>query len=118
MPDHVVYIDRFEIRDGKLEDFERYANGMASFVEEQEPGALSFNYYLNEDGTAGTAVFVFSNADALDAHLNLASSRFQQGYELLSATEIELLGTPSKGAVELAKSFNASIKRKLAGFGR
>lgn len=118
MAEHVVYVDRFEIRDGKLEDFERYANGMASFVEQEEPGALSFNYYLNEEGSGGTAVFVFSNADALDAHLELAGSRFQEGYEMLSATEIELLGSRSAGAVELAKSFNASIKRKVAGFGR
>lgn len=54
----------------------------------------------------------------LDAHLNLAGSRFQEGYELLSGTETELLGDPSAGAVELAESFNASIKRKVAGFGR
>lgn len=57
--EHVVYIDRFEIRDDKLEDFKRYASDMASFVEEQEPGALSFNYYVNEAGSRGTAVFVF-----------------------------------------------------------
>jgi len=79
---------------------------------------LSFNYYVDEDGAGGTAVFVFSDAEALDVHLDLAGSRFQEGYELLSATDIQLLGRPSGRAVEFARSFNASVKTKLAGFSR
>ena len=76
----------------------------------------SFNYYLDEDGVGGTALFVFSDAEALDVHLDVASSRFQEGYELLSTTEIELLGHPSDRATEMAASFGASLKTKLAGF--
>lgn len=92
MSDHVIDVDRFQLREGRLEDFKRYAAEMAAFVEQNEPGALSFNYYVDEDGASGTAVVVFSDADALDLHLDLAGSRFREGYELLSATEIELLG--------------------------
>jgi hypothetical protein len=36
----------------------------------------------------------------------------------LSATDIELLGRSSDQAIELARSFNASLKTKLAGFSR
>ncbi len=87
-------------------------------MQEREPGVISFNYYTDEHGAAGTALFVFSSADALDRHLDLVSSRFQEGYELLSATEIELLGQPSDRAVAMATSFNASLRTKLAGFSR
>jgi quinol monooxygenase YgiN len=118
MPDHVIYVDRFQVREGKLDDFRRYVTEMTEFVEKNEPGVLSFNYYLDEDGAGGTAVFVFSDARALDLHLELASSRFQEGYELLSATDIQLLGRPSDRAVELARAFNATLKTKLAGFSR
>jgi quinol monooxygenase YgiN len=118
MSDHVIYVDRFQLREGKLEDFKRYAREMAELVEKNEPGALSFNYFVDGDGARGTAVFVFSDAEAMDLHLDLASSRFQEGSELLSATEIELLGRPSDRAIELARSFNASLKTKLAGFSR
>jgi hypothetical protein len=95
-----------------------YATEMAEFVERSEPEVLSFNYYVDEDGAGGTAVFVFPDAEALDVHLDLASSRFQEGYELLSATEIEVLGRPSERAAELAKSFGGALKTKLAGFDR
>lgn len=118
MPEHVIYVDRFALREGKLEDFRRYAAEMAAFVEDNEPDALSFNYYLDKDGARGTAIFVFSGAEALDVHLDLASPRFQEGFELLSATEIELLGQPSERATQLAISFGAAVKTKLAGFSR
>jgi quinol monooxygenase YgiN len=119
MSDHVIYLDRFQIREGKLDDFNRYAKEYSEFVEKNEPGVISFNFYVDEDGTEGTAVFAFFDAEALDLHLGLAGSRFQEGYQLLSATDIELLGRPSDRAIEMAASFNASLKtRLLAGFSR
>lgn len=118
MADEVVYIDRFEVRDVKVEEFKRYAEEMAAFVEEEEPGVTSFHYFFDEAGARGTAVFVFSDADALDRHLDMASSRFQQAYELVSETNIELLGPASERATEMAKSFGASLKQRLAGFSR
>ena len=118
MSEHVIYVDRFTLREGKLDAFKSYATEMAEFVEKNEPKVLSFNYYVDQDGAGGTAVCVFSDAEALDVHLDLASSRFQEGYELLSATEIEVLGRPSERTAELAKSFGAALKTKLAGFNR
>ena len=118
MPEQVVYVDRFQLQAGRSEDFKRFATEVAAFVEENEPGVTSFNYYLDQDGARGTALFVFADADAMDVHLGLLSSRFQEGYELLSATEIELLGHPSERATQMAASYNASIKTKIAGFTR
>lgn len=118
MGEEVVYVDRFELREGRLDDFKRYAKEMAELAERNEPGVVSFNYYLDEGGTKGTAVFVFTDAEALDVHLDLVSARFQQGYELLAAAEIDLLGRPSDRAVAMARSFGASVKAQVAGFSR
>lgn len=118
MGEEIVYVDRFELREGRLDDFKHYASEMAEFAERNEPGVVSFNYYLSEDGTKGTAVFVFGDADALDVHLDLVSARFQQGYELLAAAEIDLLGQPSDRAVAMARSFGAIVKPQVAGFTR
>ncbi len=118
MSDSVVYVDRFELHPGKTAEFARYAQDMTQLVQENEPGAVSFSYYIDEGGTKGTALFIFRDADALDHHLELASAKFQEGIELLKAMDIELLGRPSEGAVELARSFNATVKAKLAGFSR
>jgi hypothetical protein len=118
MPEQVIYLDHFSLHDGKLESFKRYAADMASFVEMNEPEVTSFNYYMDEDGESGTAVFVFSDGAALDRHLEVASSRFQEGYELVSGTNIELLGPASDQAVALARSFGGTAKAGVAGFTR
>jgi quinol monooxygenase YgiN len=118
MSDEVIYLDQFQLREGKLAEFEQFAREMAEFVEENEPGAISFNYYMDEEGGKGTAVFVFSDADAMDRHLELASSKFQKAYELVGESAIELLGRPSDRAIEMAAAFNASLRSNLAGFNR
>jgi hypothetical protein len=58
---------------------------------------ISFTFYADEDGAEGTAVFIFSDAETLDLHMDLAGSRFQEGYELLGATDSELLGPRATG---------------------
>lgn len=118
MSDRVIYLDRFELHEGKANDFTRFATDMAAWVEQNEPGAVSFDYYVDDAGKTGTAVFIFSDADALDRHIELASSRFPEAYALVRATEIELLGRPSDQAVRMAASFAGTVKSKLAGFSR
>lgn len=118
MSDPVAYVDRFELVAGKSKEFERYSEEMAQLVEAKEPGAIFFNYYIDDSGTKGTALFVFSDAAALDDHLEVAGPKFQEGAELLKAMDIEILGRPSERAADLARSFNATMKAKIAGFRR
>lgn len=118
MSGQVVYVDRFTVREGQLEDFKRYAAEMADFVKSSEPGVVSFNYYLDEAAGKGTALFIFSDAAALDVHLDVASPRFQQGYQLLASADIELLGQPSARAADVARGFNAALKPQAIGFSR
>jgi hypothetical protein len=116
--DEVIYVDRFQVAEGRIEDFKRYAAKLATFVEENEAAVLSYRYYMDGDEGGGTAVFIFGNADALDRHLDLVSSQFQEGYELLRASDIELLGQPSERAAAMATSFGGRVKASIAGFSR
>ena len=119
MADQVVYVDRFVIRDGELENFRRYAAEMAQLVQAKEPEALSYHYYVDEQSGAGTAIFTFTDAAALDKHLDVMMSHFQQGAEHLSSTEIELLGQPSERAAQMAATYGGTVKPSLlAGFSR
>src|ERR671922_1894781 len=104
MSTEVVYVDRFEIREGKTEEFRRYADDLIALVAE-ESGVISCNYFVDDDGRRGTAVLVFADGAALDRYLDLVSPRFREGVELLGSTEIELLGDVSDRAAQLAKAF-------------
>ncbi|HJP66646.1 MAG TPA: hypothetical protein VKA30_10135, partial [Actinomycetota bacterium] len=116
--DHVVYVDRFEVAEGKLEDLKSYTSGMADAVSNKVPGAFSFNYFIDESGENGTAVFVFENAEALDQHLQVNAERFQDAMPLVAESSIELMGPASDMAKQLTMQYGGSLKTKLAGFSR
>jgi quinol monooxygenase YgiN len=118
MRDHVVYVDRFKVADGKLEDLMSYASAMSDSVASNVPGAISFNYFIDESGQNGTAVFVFEDAEALDKHLELNAERFQEAMPLVADTSVELMGPASDSAKQLTEQYGGGLKTQLAGFGR
>lgn len=117
MSSDVVFLDRFEIAEGKSDELRRYAEELVDLVQEV-PGAISYGWYLDEDGRRGTAVFVFSDAVAFDRYLDAASPKFRHGVDLTSSTDIELLGRASDRASEMAKAFNATVKTEVVGMRR
>ena len=118
MSDRVIYLDRFQLREGKFTTSRGTQRRWQNSWRRPSPGHSPSTTSWIGMGLGVRPIFVFSDAEAMDLRLDLASSRFQEGSELLSATEIELLGRPSDRAIELARSFNASLKPKLAGFSR
>ena len=118
MTEPIVYVDRFTVSDGKLEDLTHYADEMVQAVSRDHPGVSLFGYYVDQAGSSGTAVFVFADAETLDRYLEAMAPRFADGAALVSDASIELLGKPSDGAAQLTRSFNGVIKDRLAGFSR
>jgi hypothetical protein len=118
MTEPIVYVDRFTVSDGKLEDLTHYADEMVQAVSRDHPGVSLFGYYVDEAGRRGTAVFVFADAETLDGYLDAMAPKFADGAALVSAASIEFLGRPSDRAAQLTRSFNGVIKSRLAGFSR
>jgi hypothetical protein len=118
MTEPIVYVDRFTVADGKLEDLTHYADEMVQTVSRDHPGVSLFGYYVDEAGSSGTAVFVFADAETLDRYLDAMAPRFADGATLVSAASIELLGRPSDRAAELTRSFGGVVKDRLAGSSR
>lgn len=119
MPDQIVYLDVYKLKEGTAEAFERYAADMSELAQANNPGVVSFNYYLGDDRRSGVFVAVFSDADALDRHLELAGQKFQEGAALLESADRWLLGgTASDQAVEMLNAFEGTVAAPLTGFSR
>lgn len=119
MPDQIVYLDVYKLKEGMAEAFERYAADMADLARANNPGVVSFNYYLGDDQKSGAFVAVFSDADALDRHLELAGQRFEEGAALLESADRWLLGgAASSQAVEMLHAFGGTVAAPVAGFSR
>lgn len=118
MPDHIVYLDLFTLREGSKEAYEKYATDMVEFIEANEPDIVSCSYYLGEDDRRGAMVLVASDAQAMDRHLELAAPRFQEGADLLETADRLLGGPASDQVVEMTRAYGGTIADKLAGFSR
>ncbi|MDP8931979.1 MAG: hypothetical protein M3O70_26275 [Actinomycetota bacterium] len=118
MSDSVIYVDRFEIQDGKLAELRQYDTDLAALAKDQAPGVLSFHYYADDAGQRGTALIVFADAEALDHYLEIAGPRFQRGVELVRSTEIELLGRPSRQAAQVTTVYGGRVMPEIVGFDR
>lgn len=118
MTDTIIYVDRFEIQDGKIDDLRRYAADIAALAEEEAPGVLSFHYYVDEAGERGTALVVFADAEGLDRYLEVASSGFERGVQLVRSADIELLGKPSARAAEVTTAYGGRVMPEIVGFDR
>jgi quinol monooxygenase YgiN len=61
----VRFVIRFEVLD--VERFREMADAMVS-VSREEPGTLVYDWYLDEDGPAGTLYEAYASQEALEAH--------------------------------------------------
>ena len=60
---------RMKIREGKLDGFKRQAAICISQVKEKDPGALQYDWFLNNDKTECEVREAYKSSDALLAHL-------------------------------------------------
>jgi quinol monooxygenase YgiN len=58
------------IKEGKIEEFKRLVADMGKAVENNEPGAKRYQFYLNDDETQCILNESYANLEAVLAHLN------------------------------------------------
>jgi hypothetical protein len=100
MSDPIVYIDRSEVREGRLEDLKVAMDGLVEFVEANEPRILAYNVFFSEDGTEVTVVHVHPDADSLDFHMKVAGPLFPQFTGFVNLLTIDVYGEPSDDLLE------------------
>lgn len=65
------------------------------------PPVLSYNVYLNDEGTVMTVVHVHRDSASLEHHLSVGGPAFRKLAELITLSSIDVYGNPSEAAVEL-----------------
>ena len=103
MSEPIVAIARFTVKPGKLDDFKQYARELSKSFEAEKPRTEVFVMYLDEDGTGGTSVHVFADAEAMDLHAEGGEDRAPAAYELVEMRGTEIYGRPSDAALETAR---------------
>jgi quinol monooxygenase YgiN len=106
-----IFISKYRIKQGKLEDFKKYVKALVEAVEANEPRLIAFNLYANEDGTQASGIQVHPDAASMESHMQLLrETRIADSFEFLERNDgsIEVYGTPSGRVIEIMKQIAGS----------
>jgi quinol monooxygenase YgiN len=100
MGDPLIYVDRSEVRPGKVDELRTAIAELAAHVDANEPQLLSYAAFLDPDGEHLTVIHVHRDPRSLERHAVIAGPLFGRFAELLRLLRIDLYGSPSDTAVE------------------
>lgn len=96
----IFYIDTSEVREGHLEELKTAMQGLAEFVDSNEPRLLGYNVYFNRDGTRMTVVHVHPDSASLEYHMKVAGRLFPKYAHLVRLVTIDVYGDPTDAVLE------------------
>jgi len=126
MSEQIIYIDRSEIREGKLEEVRAAIHGLVEFVETQEPQLIGYALYFNEEATDITVVAIHPDSASLQFHLEIGGPVFRKFIGSIKLQTIEVYGRPSEKVLEqlqqkaamLGEAASVVVHEQHAGFMR
>ena len=95
----LIYVDRSEVRPGKLDELRVAIAELAAFVEANEPWLLSYAAFVDPDGGQMSVTHIHRDPESLERHFEVAGPRFSRFVELVRLVRIDLYGSPSDAAV-------------------
>jgi hypothetical protein len=99
MSEHIFYIDRSEILDGKLEELKEGINELVEFVDAREPQLISYCFFINEEDARMTVIAIHPDSASLEFHMEIASPAFRNLARFIRLMTIEVYGRPSDKAL-------------------
>lgn len=96
----IVYVDRSEIAEGRLEEVRAKIGELAAFVDANEPQIVSYAVYLDAGGRTMSVVHIHRDPASLATHLRIAGPLFREFVELVRLRSIDIYGDLPDAVVE------------------
>jgi quinol monooxygenase YgiN len=68
MSEHLIFVDTFRIKPGRLEEFRQIAAEICAAVAEEEPLVIEYSIHLSEDATHGIGTQVHTSYESVQHH--------------------------------------------------
>jgi hypothetical protein len=121
----IVYIDSSEILEGKLDEVKSAIDELVDFVDANEPQLISYDFFLNQDGTLATVVAIHPDSASMELHMVVGGPRFRKFTGLIRLLTIDVFGEISQSALErlhqkarMLGSGTVTVHKLYAGFTR
>ena len=114
---NICVVARVVIHDGQEQAFRALAEEM-SVATAREEGALTYQWYLAEDGKTCRILERYADSDAVRAHLDTFSAFGDRMMAIADITSLKVHGNPDDGVREAIAQFAPKYYRPYAGFVR
>ncbi|MFD7263626.1 hypothetical protein [Streptomyces sp. NPDC059874] len=100
MAEPIYYVDRSDIRDGKLAEAKEGMRELAAFVEANEPQLIAYHFFLDESDAVMTVVAVHPDSASMRLHMELGGPKFRAMGAFVRLRSIDVYGRPSEAVVD------------------
>ncbi|NND32506.1 MAG: antibiotic biosynthesis monooxygenase [Saprospiraceae bacterium] len=107
------------MKSGRVDDLKALATEMSSRTEEHEPGAVTYEYNLNSEGTECHIYERYADSSALMTHLGNFQEHFAgRFFDILEIKRWTVYGNPSEEVRNTLGGMGATFFNPIAGFSR
>jgi quinol monooxygenase YgiN len=100
MPEPIVFISHFRIKEGRRQAYEDLAREVTPKLEAEKPSTVVFLTYETEPGDRLSIVHAFADADGMDRHFQGAAERGAAAMEFLEPAGWDIYGQPHPAVLE------------------
>ncbi|NXY96373.1 hypothetical protein HYE82_18655 [Streptomyces sp. BR123] len=125
MAEPIHYVDRSDIREGRLAEVRDLMRELAAFVEAHEPRLLAYGCYIDESGSTMSVVAVHPDTESMEFHMEIGGPKFREFGPLIRLRSIDVFGRPGPEAVralrqkaEMLGGATVTLHALEAGFSR
>ena len=105
----IFYVDRSEIRDGRLGEVKAAMEDLAEFISSNEPQLLAYGLYLNESDSSMSVVAVHADSTSMELHMEIGGPKFRAFAPLIVLQRIDVYGSPNDKVMEQLRSKAADL---------
>lgn len=125
MAEPIVFVDRSDIHEGKLEELRAAVGELAAFVEANEADPVSYQVYFSDGDRRMTVVQIHPDPASMERHMEIAGPVFARFADLLTLRTVDIYGSPSdkvldqlRRKAELLGTATVTVHDLQAGFAR
>ncbi|MGI9364269.1 MAG: putative quinol monooxygenase [Rhizobiaceae bacterium] len=119
MPNNVHWLLKLSINEGKLDTFKTLAEEMSAATMADEPGALNYEWFLNDDQTECHIYERYTDSAATMVHLENFGTKFAERFmACVTPTSLLLYGDADKQVQEALAPLGAVLHTQFSGFAR
>jgi hypothetical protein len=103
MPEPIVFISHFTVRDDKLPAIRELANEVTAQLRLEKPRTVLFLSFVDEAAGRLSFLHAFPDSESMDEHFEGADQRSRAAYEFLRPAGYEVYGRPSDAALDVLR---------------